>query len=358
MALPAQISEAELNDFTRAMARKLSPDLTDVFTPMHPIYEMMKKNGGVMTENPGRGPVRDVEYARVRRTKKSSRTKKRIEREKADSQSTTTAQYDWIMLTNTLYVDKYTFLNTQGGDAQLRYIKERMDARDADLDIQLAEDLWEGDVVGSTPQFGLQDIIQFVPTADPTKGAVGGLSVSDIPTWANQAHNYNAAYAVYTSGAQVNTFLDTGTNSLGTLYRDCSNNPLGKRPEGQPNMIAANEAMIRYCEGLARAGLLRQDGNEERDFGIDGFRYKNAVIYWDQDTPVDPNDSSYGVGFLVNTNSIELVWAKGLMRQMSPQIIEQTDGGYSWDITSQCCLVCRDRRKNGVIFGLQEASAS
>lgn len=358
MAVPAQILESQINDFTRAMVQKVSPQLTDVFTPQHPVYQQLEKHGGIISENPGRGPVRDIEYARVRRVKKSSRTKQTIEREKGDSQTTTAAQFDWVMCTNTLFVNKFIFLNTQGGDAQLKYIKERMDARDADMRIQLVEDLWSGDTVGSTPQFGIQDFIQFNPTSDPARGAVGGISVVDVPTWANQYANFNAAYATYVTGAQTLTFLDSGTNSLGSLYRRCSNNAEGLSKEGQPNLIAANEPFIRFCEGLARAGLLRQDGNEVRDFGIEGFRYKNGLIYWDQDCPDDPNDSTWGVAYLMNTRVMQLVWAKGIQRLMSPQIVEQTDGGYSWDITSQYCMVIRDRRRQGVMFGVKEATAS
>lgn len=353
-----QIVESELNDFVRAMERKRSKTLTDIFTPNHPLFMMLEKHGGVTKENPGQGPVRDVRYARVRRTKKLSRTQKTVEREKADSQTTTTAQYQWVMHLNTLFVDRYTFLNTQGGDAQVKYLSERMDERDMDMKIQMVEDLWSGDTVGSTAQFGLQDFIQFDPTSDPARGAIGGLSVAEFPTWANQYANFNAAYATYTGGAQVSTFLDTGTNSLGTLYRNCSNNPLGTMAEGQPNLIAANEAMIRYCEGLARAGLLMKCGGGTNDFGIDGFRFKNAIIYWDPDCPNDPNDSSYGVGFLINTRSLEVVYAKGLERMVDDRDKELTDGSYTWDITSQWTTTCNDRRKNGVLFGLKPVSAS
>jgi len=358
MAFLPQIVESELNDFVRAMARKTSPDLTNVIEVSHPFLDQLRKVGGVKFENPGQGPVRDIQYASVRRVKKLSRTKKTGEREKAGSQTTTTAQYNWIMYMATMYVDKFTFHNTMGGDAQLSYLKERQDERDRELHKQLVEDIWNGDTVGTTPVWGLKDAIQFVPTADPDRGAVGGISVTDVPTWKNYASNFNGPYATYVNGAQTLTFLDSGTSSLGTLYRNCCNNDDQKNEKGCPKLMPSNEAMIRYCEGLSRAGLLRQDGNETRDFGIEGFRYKKAIIYWDNDCPVDPNDNSRAVSFLINPYSFEVIFAKGLERMVGPQVIEQSDGSYTWDITSQASIAVKDRRRNGVFYGVTETSAS
>lgn len=358
MAFLPQIVESELNDFVRAMARKTSPDLTNVIEVPHPILDQIRQAGGVKFENPGQGPVRDIQYGSVRRTKKLSRTRQTAEREKAGSQTTTTAQYGWVMYMNTMYVPKFTFHNIQGGDAQLSYLKERMDERDLDMNKQLVEDIWAGDTVGTTAQWGLQDMIQFDPSSDPDRGAVGGISVADVPTWANVSSNFDSAYATYSSGAQTLTFLDSGTKSLGTTYRMCCRNPDGKNEKGKPKLMPCNEPFIRYCEGLSRAGLLRQDGNETRDFGIDGFRYKSALIYWDDDCPNDPNNDSWGVSFLLNTSSVEVVFAKGLERMVGDKMVEQSDGSYTWDITTQATMTCKDRRRNGVIYGIKEASAS
>lgn len=358
MAFLPQILESELNDFVRAMARKTSPDLTNVIDLPHPILDQIRAAGGVKFENPGQGPVRDIQYATVRRTKKTSRTKQTFEREKAGSQTTTTAQFGWVMYNTTMAVPKFLYHNIMGGDAQLSYLKERMDERDMDMMKQLVEDIWNGDTVGSTQQWGIKDFVQWDPTSDPARGAVGLISVADVPTWRNVSSNFAEAYATYSSGAQTRTFLDSGTKSLGSTYRACCNNPDSKSKKGRPNLMPSNEAYIRYCEGLARAGLLRQDGNETRDFGIEGFRYKDGIIYWDNDCPNDPSDSSKGVSFLLNTDMMEVVFAKGLERMMGDKMIESEDGSYTWDVTTQCTMTIKDRRRCGVIYGIGEAAAA
>lgn len=299
-----------------------------------------------------------MQYGTVRRVKKLSRTRQTMEREKADSQTTTTAQYNWVMYNATMYVPVFQFHNVQGGDAQLNYLKERMDERDLDLHKQLVEDLWNGDDVSGTTLWGIKDIVQFNPAADPARGAVGGLSVTDFPTWKNVSANFNGPYATYSSGAQTLTFLDSGANSLGSTYRACCNNPDSKNERGKPKLMPCNEPFIRFCEGLSRAGLLRQDGNEVRDFGIDGFRYKGGLIYWDNDCPDDPNNNAYGVVLLLNTHSLEVVYAKGLERMVGDRMTEQVDGAYTWDVKTQLTVTVKDRRRNGIMYGIQEASAS
>lgn len=357
MSLP-NIQESQLNDFVRAMARKTSPDLTNIIEEPHPLLDQIRANKGVKYENPGQGPVRDIQYASARRIKKLSRTKMTAEREKADSQTTTSAQYNWVMYESTMFVSKYLFHNLSGGDAQVNYLKERMDERDLDLHKQIVEDLWDGTTVGTSHVWGIKDLVQFTPTSDPARGAVGGISVTDFPTWKNVSANFNGPYATYNSGAQTLTFLDSGVNSLGTTYRMCCNNPDSKNEKGKPKLLPCNEPFIRFCEGLSRKGLLRQDGNEVRDFGIDGFRYKGGIIYWDNDCPDDPNNNSYGVVLLLNMHTIEVVFAKGIERMVGERMIEQVDGSYTWDITTQLTMTCKDRRRNGVMYGIQEASAS
>lgn len=349
----ATVNESLLDDFVLAVREKKSRDLTDIATPQHVTFKKMEQTGGIREENPGRGPVEDVRYATPRRTVVLSRSAPMKEPSREPIAGITQAQFQWMQFITTLLIPKFNYDNTIGADAMADYVSRQMDILDTDLEEQMVECLWAGLVNGTDVMWGLQDFVQFVPTADPAKGAVGGIGVANIATWANQAKNYNKAYQAWDTGAPVTDFLTDGSNSLLALYLACCNNPQGHASAGQPNLLAVNETLFLYFADLYRQGLVFSDAQENQFLGVDTYRFRGATVYHDRDVPNDPNTSTYGVGYLFNTWSMSWVWARGLKKKWSDKHKLNDLTAYQWDETSQGTMTVRDRRRNGVIFGVK-----
>lgn len=358
LGFSATINEAQLDDFVLAVRRKTSRDLTDIATPEHVIFKKMEQAGAIREENPGHGPVEDVQYETPRRTIVISRSKPWDERSEEPIQGMTQAQFQWLQFITTLTIPKYVYDNTMGADAMVNYVDRQQKQLDIDLENMMVEVLWQGLTSGTDVCWGLQDMIQFDPSADPAKGAVGGISATNIASWANISKNYNTAFQTWDTGSPVNDFLTNGSNSLLGLYLACTNNPQSMAKAGQPNLIPCNQTMFLYFAELHRQGLVFPDHKENEMMAVDGFRFRGAFVFHDRDCPDDPNNASYGVAYMLNTWSLNFVWARGLKKKWSDKHRLERKTGYQWEETSQGTMTVRDRRRNGVMYGVKPKSVS
>lgn len=354
MVFSKMVAEPYLGDFVSNLRNKLRPNIQDVVTPAHIIFKQLEKRGNIKEEAPGLAPTQTVRIATPDRTITLSRSRDFQDIDRTPHAAKTVAEFNWIMLLTTLTIPTYEYHNTQGADAIGNYLKEKMDELDTQLHTRMCEQVWHGETSGNESIWGIADFVQFDPTVDPSRGPVGGIPVASVPTWANQAKNFNAPAITWDTGARMNTFLSHGTNSLLQLYLDCSNNAEASLPEGQPDLLLVNSAYFRYCNELVDAGLMFRDSQKSVEFGKDTFMFQNAAVVHDRDAPADPNNAAYGVGFLLNTKSWEWIWARGLKRNWGSMLKLQDKTGYSWDETSQATIRVKDRRRNGVHFGVQE----
>lgn len=350
------LTPANLNDFVLVMERNRTNGFSDIVNTDKPAHMALMRKGSVKDEPPGIGPNRNVKFTQSRRATFMSPTQTTVERDFAETQFKTQAQYRYIAWNVTMTIPWYTFEMTQGSLARYNYVKDQLDNKDEDLVLTYNDILWNGSTVGTTPCFGINDIVQFVPTADPTRGAVGGLSVTNFPQWKNQTANYNGPLVELASGGRLNSFLDTGTNSLSSVFRRASNNK-ENGTTGKPDVMLVNEPYMLACEQLWRDGILAASPSSSNELGVDGFKYKGMDIVWDENVPDDPNDSSWGVGIGLNCDKgFQVIYAEGLRRKVSDMKQHPSFHGYFWDSYVAMATACQHRGLNFVQYGVKPAA--
>ena len=355
----AAVTPDKFDDFVMHTREKSGRDLTNVVTPDHPTFRMLEKHKGIEDDEPGRGPVEDIRTETANRTTILSLSNGLADRNLVEHSGITRATYDWIMAVTDFVINYYDYLNATGAVAMMKIVEQKLEGLDIALEETMVDMLWNGKVSGTEKLFGLKDLIRFTATADPAKGKIGGIGVADVPTWTNQSKNYNTAFMTVTSGALVNTFLTNGTNSWLALYRACSNNPDNQVTQrGCPNLIACNEVMDGYLHALHEQRRIFVDEQSNVELGIDGFRYKNAIAYWDPNVPDDPNSATYGVAFFLNTWAFKWKYARGLKKQWSNLVKMSSKTGYQADETTQVALTVKDLRRLGVSYGVKPAVVS
>ena len=352
---PPEIAEKVLDDFVTSTMRKIAKkEPRDLVTPRNPLFKRLESRevGGIVEENPGQPVVRDLQYAVADRDIELSRTQRVQTRNYTPEESFTSAQFEYGMCLSTLTVDMYTYENVQTPEALVNYMERAKRVKDRSHRNKQVGYLWDGRTIGTTPIFGLKDAIRFTPTSDPARGAIGRVSVSDLPQWTNKSANYNDNFLAYDSGAEIETFLDNGSNSLLSLYFKCSERARGEGPEGQPDLIACNEAYFRCCHRMVSKGLMFRDNKDRYKLGVDGFVFQNAVIFEDPNVPDDPNNSTYGVAMLLNSRSFDVVYTKGIRNRWGNTVTLQGDTAIAIDKVTQMTVAYDDLGELGIHYGV------
>lgn len=354
---PPNIKPAQIDDFLLGVRHKMAKeDPTDIITPKYPLFMKMEKASisAIVEENPGHGPVRDVYYQTEDRYTELSKSNQIESRDFRTQEHSTRAQYDWYMLINTLYISKWEWENLKTPEELVNVIARKKKGTDKSHRNLHVTRLWNGYTLGNEKLFGLKDAIRFTTTSDPARGAIGGLSVDDLPTWTNVSKNFNAAYQTFVSGAETQTFLDEGANSLLSLYSDVTY----VDQEAGNYLICANSPYWRVCNKLARAGIMMYDTNAKVELGVPGIAFQGATIFEDRNVPDDPNTSTYGVAFLLSTDCLNWVYSKGIRMRWSDSVNHIVDTAMSWDKVSQFTIAYSDLRRLGVHYGVNPTAAA
>ncbi len=361
--MPAQttlpdITPANLNDVVIAMERQHTNDFTDIVNTKKPLQQALLKANAIIDEPPGLGPNRDVKFTQSRRAQFMSLSQTTVPRDFAETEFMTQAQYNYIMWVVTMTIPKMKFEHTKGALARFNYVKRQVENKDVDLELTYNDVLWDGKTVGTDRCWGINDYVQFDPTADPDAGAIGRLSVANFPEWANQTANYNGPLVSLAAGGRLSCMLDTGENSLSSVHYRASDNVLDGTL-GAPDLMLVNEPYQLALEQLWRDGLLAKSPSSDNQLGVDGFRYKDMTIVRDNRVPDDPNNNSYGVGIGLNCKrGFEVVYAEGLRRQVSDMEKHPTHHGFYWDTYVSMTTACAHRGLNFVHYGIKPAAAA
>jgi len=343
----ATINESRLDDFVLATVRKVSKETTNIITPSHPTFKRLEAKGMIGEDEPGQGPVEDVQYAQPDRTIELSRSQDYQTIETTPVEVSTQAQYDWVMVLQHLVIGKYEYENATSGAGMTKLITKRMQALDDGLMEKQVSYLWNGVTVGTHNLFGIKDIVQQTPTSDPSRGAVGRISVSNIPTWANQYKNYNGEFKDVSSGGHLEySFLDKA-NGLLDIFTECANNGVNAKPD----LIPCNLEFMRFCTNLHNEGRIFRDSASNVELGVDGFSFHGATIYHDYDCPTFT--AGEGNCYLLNSSSMRWLYASGLKKKWGNMVKMEGKTGYQWECVMQVAMTVKDRRKNGVFWGVQ-----
>jgi len=245
------------------------------------------------------------------------------------------------------------------GDGRVELVKERKESCEEGFSQGLNTILFSGKTSGSEYVSGLTEMIQFDTTSNPTRGSVGVLDQTNslFSFWKNRTNNFNAAYKTLVGGGMNGNVFGPATTGLLDLYTDCSDNIRGE--DGEPNVFVCNRVLWNYINDLA-------DNNGKRIFikekpynlAVEQLMYKRAVITWDTSIPNDPNNSAYGVGWLLNTNDIKFIVAEGMEKSWGEMEKVPGKGAKAWPMSTCYGITCTARNSSGVIYGVQGAAVS
>lgn len=376
MSFRVTVPERDLNEFFRHTRERLGRELTDIITPAHPIFQIMKDHGGIVDETPGRDLVEDIRFQVNDRGTYLSEGQKNGERNKEEVGGTTQLNFPWIMRIDDFILNYYDYYNATDVAAGVKLVKAGFDNIDQAMENAMVEIMWNGLTVGGKPVHGIRDFVQFDPTSAPTHGAIGGIdgtaagvtagNANANAAWRNRTMDYAGPYADFDTGARVSTMLtNPGGNSWAKMYRLCSSNPDGKSKTGQPNIILCNEPMMAMLEDLHdQRQIMRVGEKTEEQLGCPGFRFHNAVAIYDNDCPSGPDDpgdtdqtnpllAQYGVAFFLNTNVLKWVWAKGIKKTWGELVKDPDKFLFQADEMTQFAMTIKDRRRCGVFYGAQ-----
>lgn len=353
-AFPPTVKPSTIDDFFMSVMLKMSKkDPTDITTPNYPLFRKLEKKEvkGVIEENPGHGPVRDIYYKTEDRYTELSAGQKIQPRDYRPHENLTRLQFDWIMLISHLAISTYDWENINTPEELGTFLTRKKKGVDKSHRNRLVNYLWEGITVGGQKLFGIKDVIRFTPTADPTRGAVGGVGVADVSNHTNKSKNFNAAFDQYVGGGQTATMLDSGANSLLSLYIDCGYND-GEGADAFPDLMPCNEIYWRCLHRLAQRKLCFYDDNSMKELGVPGITFQTMTAFYDRNIPNDPNTSTYGVSMLWNSNYFEWAYAKGIRHRWSKGRERDLDTAYCWDKYSQVTALWHGLDRFGVHYGI------
>jgi hypothetical protein len=339
------VSEDRFDDFftnLRNMRGKGKP--TDILTPSHPIYKQLEKKGRVVPGEPGPRPFHDILYDTPHNEVVLSRTGDQLKQiDETTVEVTTRAEYDWMMFLGHLVVPKFEYDNLSA-EGMTRYLENKLDAVEQGAINTMINRVWNGYTHASDHIYGLAEAVRTGITTDPTRGAIGNVSITKHPTWVNKARAHGAAYKTVGGGGQITAnFL----MNLGKVYRDCSNNVQGAAPD----LIATNDIGCDFVEDLVSLQKMFPDEKATYELGVDAYKFKGANIYYDPDMPVD--NTAEATFRLLNTSSFRLEKARGLMNKWSKMTPLEAKTGFRAGRSDQWTMVYENLRLNGILYDVR-----
>jgi len=331
---------------------KVGKSLHNIVSLEHPIWKKLEASSGISREEVGRPVVEDVRYETHNRTVTLTRNNGLKDTNLVENKGVTRVWYDWQILVPTFMINYWDYHTTTSGAGMQTLIKQRMEGLEEGLQDLLTQRLWNGHAEDGVMQWGLKHFMRANVAADPAEGPIGALSVTRVPSWANQVINFNAPAIDWVSGASIVSFLG-GSNSWSEMWQRCTNNTSAA---GQPDLIAVNDKMALWLDLLVQARLINYDAGGTKQLGTEAYRYKSASVYFDRDMPVQ--DPAKGEARFINTRSIGVVYGQGMEKKWGP--IERIPGktAFSQERMTAWTVKANNLRMNGYWYGATAPEAA
>lgn len=339
------VSENRFDEFFMTLLKNRGTP-TDIITPSHPIYKQMEAKGRIKSGEPGMRPFRDVLYDTPTNETVLSRTGTQIKQiDETLIDVATRAEFDWVMFIYNLNIPLYEYNNLSVA-GMTQYLRTKLDAVDTGRKNLMVNRLWNGFTHANDKLYGLAEAIRIANTTDPSRGSIGNLGVATFTTWKNQVRAHAAAYKTVGGGGQITAnFLPT----LRKLYRDCCDNGDGSKPD----LIAMNAVGDDFVFDLVSLQKLFRDDKASAELGVSAIGFEGANFYYDPDMPVD--NAAEGTYRLINTSTISVEKARGLMNKWGKLERIQGKTGFGVECSDQWTMCYDDLRKNGILYDVRAA---
>ena len=269
----------------------------------------------------------------------------------------TVAFFEWTGEKQTVTITEWDYIMCQSknkfGSLMNRYIKRAEQGRFE----RRTTGLWNGQGVDGVFRFGLKHFVRAANTTDPAEGAIGGISVTQVPTWTNQVLNGGKPLILWSGVGNgiIDSFLD-GEHGwealwLNTIQASRGDSDDGGAVYGTPDLIPCNYKQWLAAKKLASLKRMPIATDAKVELGVtDALYFNTAVCFYDPDMPV--TNAAHGESRFLNSMSFSEPHVGGVPNKewSKPQ---QLQGQTAWvfDRNDIYTMACEQLRANAYALG-------
>lgn len=196
-------------------------------------------------------------------------------------------------------------------------------------------------VLGATGIEPLAKIVQVTPTSDEL---IGNINQSTSSWWRNQTLDFGAT-----------TTYDALLKKVTTLINNCS-----KGPGGKPDILVTDQATYENLE-FAIYNRTRHQPSVNQEFPFENIIFKGITVTWDEfmhDAENDaesPDTNSQGTLYALNTKFWQVVYDTETNFIPTEKKTPINQDAFVQHILWMGNMVCSNRRKQGVLYGITHA---
>ena len=192
----------------------------------------------------------------------------------------TSCQYDWAGEYATVSISWMEEKRNSGRHALLSLLGTKIDdARDSIRDKLNVHLMQAQPAAGSKDPNSITELIDEVPTDNPARGSIGGITVaSSANTWWRNKATAGGAFTV----ADMNT-----------MWNDCS------QASDMPKFLLTSQTVFEYYEN-SQVGQIRYQNTRTANASFDNLVFKTAPVVW------DPQIGNTDEIYFINTDFLKL----------------------------------------------------
>jgi hypothetical protein len=285
----------------------------------------------------------------------------------------TTAFFDWRQLAGSVAISRLEERKNSGENA----IKNLLESKVTQLKMTMADEvnfqLWgktlnsagtafvagKGPTTSSTTGTDIDPISMLIPKDPTISMSIGNINQSTYDWWRPVIVDGAHANGAKDSGA-TRGFAITNWATLGSAMRWIYNSLSKGAMRGSPDTIACDQlAYESYEAALDSRSRIVNETSGPVTMGFESVRFKGADMIWDEMIPdmsglynYESSSWTYGSMFFLNLDYLELVVDSGTDFITTPFVRPENQDAKVSQILAMMNLVCYNRKKCGMIYGL------
>lgn len=267
------------------------------------------------------------------------------------------AYYPWAQYSISVSIDGLTTLQNAGPARIKDLVKSKFEQATMTIADEMNKHILACETIvaaGSTGNNGKNIIsLPMLVDYDPDRDvAVGGINPNDYSWWENNVLDYGGTNTFTVMKAKMNK-----------IYHDCQKQG---RIGGPPDLILASQQAYENYEASLEEYKRYTTGDEKMaSAGFEALKYKGATMVWDEYVPQPENAADYDGGntddeamYFLNTSSLGLYilggrdWKWGEWEKPVDQDAKVNTALWAGQ------LAVRNRRKNGLLYGITDDAPS
>lgn len=339
--------------------------LTDNVFASSVLLSAIKSNGGYETRDGGDKIKVPLMYGKTHVTSYSSYDV--LDTTPIDG--ITSAFYDWRQLATPIAISRIEERKNSGEAQLFNLLKSKIKQAEMSITEEINYQLLGKTVSGGAFESGnggkdLDPISMFVPKNPTAAVTVGNISQSTYDWWRSRSidgstDGLSSTDAGALKGWDLNTWAELHA-ALRSLYNYCS-----RGAGGTPNMVLTDPTGFETFEA-SLADKTRYNQQSSASLAFDNIMFKKGCpMYWDEMVPDLENGVNYtsashltSTYFMLNTKFLQFVVDSQTNFITTPFVKPENQDAKVAHIMVYGNMVCQQRRKQGVLYGVSKSIVS